>query len=347
MLSHSPPVLCGSATLAKASVAFAEANYVFLPRPRLKVIPLTTRIAGAVFGLSLVLQAATEPALDGEKYPMTRTDMISRDDISNWSFSQVRYAINEMYARHGYDFPKKEIKNVFLKYQWYRRALKPGHSIENIETEFNNYEIENLKLLGQLRDALKSGRPEGAVTSESTTSAAGPATDTPPEIHAWVAVRYAYRSSGTTERDAHESADNSITATERENLPASELVTRGSEMDRVIDGEATIAPVKCSIHLTRKSNRDSGTLTVTVMDTASGRILEGFPASSKNAIKELKQRDSLGTDATDFVLEVPDSERERLAEDTRKWIIRDEGEDRGKPEISSVMLHIARGPPSP
>jgi YARHG domain len=291
------------------------------------------------------LSAAAESSFEGEKYPMTRTGLMSREDISNWSFGEVRYAINEMYARHGYDFPKKEIKSVFLKYRWYRNRLRPKRDVEEIEKEFNEYETENSRLLGQMREDLQAGRAGNrsadlSERKESALSSTESGSYTPPEIHAWIGVNYSYLPLGARDKD------DEIKVTERENLPASQIVTRGSEIDRAIEGSATIAPVKCSIHLTRKSSADTGTLSVNVVDTASGRVVEEFPVSSKDAIEELRKRDSVqGSVGTDFVLNLPDSAKGRLAEDARKWVLRDEGQDRGKPKIRAVTLHIALGSP--
>jgi hypothetical protein len=276
----------------------------------------------------------------------------------------VRYAINEMYARHGYDFPKKEIKNVFLKYRWYRQLLKPERSTEDIEGEFNEYEAENVKLLGQLRDRLQGkdlGETAHFPTHRPTEQSAGTESCSPPEIHAWVDVSYTYRSSEPHEKivekpnkadaasatEVETAAAETISTTERESLPNSHLVTRGSAKEQVIESKATIAPLNCSVRLTCKSNRDSGTLTVSVVDTISDRVLEGFPVSSDNAIEELKQRDSVhGSEGvTDFGWDLPDSEKAQIAHTARKWIIRDEGEDRGEPKIETVRLHIALGPP--
>jgi YARHG domain len=111
-------------------------------------------------GLFQPRTAGGEAIFQGEKYPMTRTTLMSREDVANWSFAQVRYAINEIYARHGYDFPKQEIKSVFLRYRWYRDRLQPGRAIEELESEFNQYEAANLRLLGEVRDGLQSGRAE-------------------------------------------------------------------------------------------------------------------------------------------------------------------------------------------
>jgi len=226
--------------------------------------------------------------------------------------------------------------------------VKPRRSIEDIEAEFNEYEVENLKLLGQLRDELASGGGNRLMTQSATgqlptTSAAGTAGYTPPEIHAWIGIQYDYRAPAVNGR----SSEGSITATEREHLLASHVATRGAAIDRVIEGEAKIVPLRYSIRLTRTGPRDAGTLAVNVVNAVSGASLEGFPVSSKDAIAELKkrERESGGSDVTDLNIDLSEAQIEALAQAARGWVARDEGEGRGQPEILHVYLHIALGPP--
>src|SRR5262249_22491267 len=48
--------------------------------------------------------------MPGEQFPATRLWMMTSWEIENLTLVQLRYAINEMYARHGADFLDKEIK---------------------------------------------------------------------------------------------------------------------------------------------------------------------------------------------------------------------------------------------
>jgi hypothetical protein len=81
----------------------------------------------------------------------TRTRLLTPDDIQGWSLANVRYAINEMYARRGADFRDKEIKNWFSQFSWYNP--EPGRSYDDVETEFTEIETQNVKLLGDYRNS--------------------------------------------------------------------------------------------------------------------------------------------------------------------------------------------------
>jgi hypothetical protein len=44
-------------------------------------------------------------SFDGERYPQTRLQLLTTDDLKSMSNAQLRYAINEVYARYGASFP--------------------------------------------------------------------------------------------------------------------------------------------------------------------------------------------------------------------------------------------------
>lgn len=90
-------------------------------------------------------------SLLGEKYPHTRLLLLTPADVSRMSHDELRYAINEMFARHGADFRTREIKQHFERFPWYRS--RPGLTYDQIEAGFSNLEKENLKVLGAARDA--------------------------------------------------------------------------------------------------------------------------------------------------------------------------------------------------
>ena len=90
-------------------------------------------------------------SLDGEKYPQTRTGLITEEEAAAMSYAQLRYAINEIYARHGADFPnQRAIANRFRQFEWYHPRI--GASISEIENEFSEIERANVKLLARYRD---------------------------------------------------------------------------------------------------------------------------------------------------------------------------------------------------
>jgi CHAT domain-containing protein len=98
--------------------------------------------------------APTASSLEGEKYPETRLRSLSAADIGHLTYGQVRYAINEMFARHGAVFNSSEIQAVFERFSWYQP--RAGWSFEEIEAQlFSSAERENLKVLGSHRDRVK------------------------------------------------------------------------------------------------------------------------------------------------------------------------------------------------
>jgi hypothetical protein len=95
-------------------------------------------------------------SLPGERYPETRTRFLKVEDIQALTDGQLRYAINEMFARRGAEFVDKDIKKIFSKLPWSRPI--PGKTYEAAESEFTPIEEQNLKLLGAMRDQ-RAGRP--------------------------------------------------------------------------------------------------------------------------------------------------------------------------------------------
>ena len=92
-----------------------------------------------------------ENELPGERFPATRLDELTVSDVNESSLSDINYAINEMFARHGAEFKDKKVTKQFEQFPWYNP--RPGLSFDEIETEFSDLEKQNLKVLGRCRDA--------------------------------------------------------------------------------------------------------------------------------------------------------------------------------------------------
>lgn len=95
---------------------------------------------------------STEP-FPGEHFPETRTRELSPDEIDNWEFKEVRYAINELFARHGASFKTDFIRKEFEKQSWY--SAVPGRSPQNMLGLLTEIEKRNLKVLGDRRRELE------------------------------------------------------------------------------------------------------------------------------------------------------------------------------------------------
>jgi len=94
---------------------------------------------------------ADDNEFPGEKFPATRLDELTVSDVSESSLSDITYAVNEMFARHGAEFKDKKVTKQFEQFSWY--TPRPGLTFDDIETEFSDLEKQNLKVLGRCRDA--------------------------------------------------------------------------------------------------------------------------------------------------------------------------------------------------
>lgn len=83
----------------------------------------------------------------GEKFPETRIRLLKPQDIAAWDADKLRYAINEMYGRGGYDFRIQEIKQLFLQYSWYRERLVNGRTQNEAYAHLSPLERTNLDFL--------------------------------------------------------------------------------------------------------------------------------------------------------------------------------------------------------
>jgi hypothetical protein len=94
-------------------------------------------------------------SLAGERFPQTRLRRLSADEVRAWRPDDLRYAINEMYARHGYDFANRSLKEQFLELSWYRRALTPGR--RDVSPFLSSIERQNRALMTRIRDTGQAG----------------------------------------------------------------------------------------------------------------------------------------------------------------------------------------------
>ncbi len=110
----------------------------------------------AVPGKATPFQGRSSGGMDGERYPRTRMFFLSAEEVEGLNADQLRYAINEMYARHGAEFKNPELKGQFEKLPWYQPVKK--RSYDDAELLFSAIETQNIKILGLRRDELK-GKP--------------------------------------------------------------------------------------------------------------------------------------------------------------------------------------------
>lgn len=92
-----------------------------------------------------------ETGMPGERFPETRMGELSPGFVQSLSKAQLRYAINEMFARHGATFVERDIASVFRSKDWY--VARKGLSFNHIEQSmFSDVERRNLLVLAGERE---------------------------------------------------------------------------------------------------------------------------------------------------------------------------------------------------
>lgn len=93
-----------------------------------------------------------------DPYRVLKGYLLTEVDVQGMTVSELRYAINYIYARHGYAFPgtsaaRRAIRSEFQKKSWYRPAT--GLSEKQIDRNMNQVETENIYTLARERDRRK------------------------------------------------------------------------------------------------------------------------------------------------------------------------------------------------
>ncbi|MCR4654989.1 MAG: YARHG domain-containing protein [Lachnospiraceae bacterium] len=78
---------------------------------------------------------------------------IKKSDVENLSDEDLRYAINEIYARHGRIFTTSDLKEYFESKSWYNGRYSASEFKE--DELLNKTEKENIKILAEVRDSRK------------------------------------------------------------------------------------------------------------------------------------------------------------------------------------------------
>jgi hypothetical protein len=114
-------------------------------------IRLTKKKSSPVPNSNPTVPPANPVASPGERFPQTRLHILTEAEVADLDYAQLRYAINEMYARHGAPFLKEpDIETQFRKFEWYHPIA--GRTEAQIEAVFSPLEKYNLGLLARLRD---------------------------------------------------------------------------------------------------------------------------------------------------------------------------------------------------
>lgn len=108
--------------------------------------------------------------------PDSDTDYITEDELNDLDDKELRYAINEIYARHGYIFEDKELNKYFMDKSWYDPTILAKDFDES--KAFNNIERANIKFINKFetgncpyRTAEGYDNSDQQTTAEATTEA--------------------------------------------------------------------------------------------------------------------------------------------------------------------------------
>ena len=76
------------------------------------------------------------------------TRYLTSSDLKGLSSWELKIARNEIYARHGYVFPDKNLQSYFESKSWY----KPNDNYKGDWDSLNNYEQKNIQLIKSIED---------------------------------------------------------------------------------------------------------------------------------------------------------------------------------------------------
>lgn len=89
---------------------------------------------------------------DGQIFPDSSSQVIDAARIKALSDADLKYAINEIYARHGYIFKSEDLKNYYKQFNWYHESVPAGQFTTSM---FNSTEHANVDAMQAERDSRK------------------------------------------------------------------------------------------------------------------------------------------------------------------------------------------------
>ena len=85
-------------------------------------------------------------------FPDSDTAYITDHELSGLSQDELRYAVNEIYARHHRRFKDSQLQAYFDSKSWYTGTVEPDDFDENT---LNVYEKENVKVIRAYIEKIK------------------------------------------------------------------------------------------------------------------------------------------------------------------------------------------------
>lgn len=89
---------------------------------------------------------------DGQIFPDSSSQVIDAARIKALSDADLKYAINEIYARHGYIFKSEDLKNYYKQFNWYHESVPASQFTTSM---FNSTEHANVDAMQAERDSRK------------------------------------------------------------------------------------------------------------------------------------------------------------------------------------------------
>ena len=104
----------------------------------------------------------------GVVFPNSSEELIPEGRIERLSDQELRMAINEIWARHGYTFQNEEIYSYYSNYSWYVPTIPADEWNANGEAKYlNDVELENEKRLVAERERRVASSPAETEPTEN------------------------------------------------------------------------------------------------------------------------------------------------------------------------------------
>lgn len=88
--------------------------------------------------------------------PDSDTRLLTETELWGWDYETLGYALNEIFARHGYQFQQNGIyDSYFSQQEWYEPNYRYTSNSELMEKELNSVEWKNERLIKEVRNEMK------------------------------------------------------------------------------------------------------------------------------------------------------------------------------------------------
>jgi hypothetical protein len=85
------------------------------------------------------------------RYIIASERKLADEDLSNYSWEELRIMRNEIFARYGYSFKSEQLSNYFGQYEWYKNMKKK--SLDEVQALFTEIEKYNVDVIKNVEDS--------------------------------------------------------------------------------------------------------------------------------------------------------------------------------------------------